>query len=119
MSNNLAESLYCEGRLAFDDLRYSEAVSLFIASISHHAHYKAYELLGASLKALDQTAEALAALERAYELNSGSSKTACILATYLLDEGSTDQCREIMNSVLAVKPTYGPARKLLEDHFFK
>ena len=114
MNPDAAVSLYNQGRVAYDELRYSDAIPLLRAAILQREHYKAYEILGMSLMAEGNVANALEALERAYELNMRSSKTAVVLATCLLDAGMQSRCQDILRHVLTVNPTYGPARKLLE-----
>jgi len=106
--------LYCKARQAVDAGQHSEAIALLQESLNHEPHFKTFELLGVSLKAVGRNDDALTALERALELNPRSSKTACILAAYLLEAQEVARSKAILLDVLKRTPTYGPARELLD-----
>ncbi|MCE9544771.1 MAG: tetratricopeptide repeat protein [Planctomycetia bacterium] len=104
---------YYDARQAFIDHDYQRAVKLLQSSLRAADHFKSHEMLGQCYERLEDRSRAVEEYRRALELNPRSNKTACLLATTLVDQGELAAARVIVVSLLDRSPSYGPARRLL------
>ena len=101
--------LYYQGRLAFEAGDYRGAIDLCQRSNRIHEHYESWECIGSLLLELRRAEQALAALQRAFELNPRSCKSGhlLVLCMHSLGLPRVEIC-EVIERVLTANPTYGP-----------
>ena len=104
---------YYDAKRLFDEQNYAHAIALLKQSIEAKDHFKTREMLGQCYEQLGDSAKAIEEYRWRPRLNPRSNKTAHLLASILLDKGEQAEAREIIASLLARSPTYGPARDLL------
>lgn len=113
MSNiDHAHDLYIKAKEIIDEGKLEDGIKLLLESASFNEHFKTRELLGVCYRDIGDFENALINLRIAYRLNQKSSKTACLLAQTLLNNGEFIECKKIIELVLFNHTDYGPAKAI-------
>jgi Tfp pilus assembly protein PilF len=81
-------------------------------SIVIHDHFKTHELLALCFEKLGDLSHAIAEYRLALSLNDRSNKTAVCLARALIAAGNCGEASQVLDTVIARSPQYGPAARL-------
>jgi tetratricopeptide (TPR) repeat protein len=109
-----ASERYQKGRAAMESGELRGAVEHFRASIRHHPHFKALELLGECLLKQGNAAEAVIYLSSAAGLGNRASRALFLLAQALLQIGDRDAAVSKLRQALSANSDYRAARELLK-----
>ena len=107
--------LYNQGVFAMEQGDFEKAYGKMVRSAIINPHFKTYERLYAISLKIQKKDEAFSYIEKAFELNPNSSKTATLYAQELVGRGELIRAKTILVEVLIQNSTYGPAHKLLDS----
>ncbi len=108
---------YSIGLKCFKDEDFDGAIENFNQSLKLDEHFKTYHRIAEIFEKQGLFKESYTALEKAYGLNPRNDKLATSFAGTLQKNGNTKRAKEILNETLKRNPSYGPAKRMLEQFY--